>query len=106
MITLLNPKSLKTEKGTCKCQMLRSSSSWSLGLKEANYEESIHIAYVQLINQANHFIYIENQFFISSLAGKPVKNIIGETLVSRIKKAAKNKEKFKVIVVMPLLPVI
>ena len=85
--------------------MVRSSSNWSLGLKNNNYEESIHIAYLQLISEAKHFIYIENQFFISSLAGKPVKNTIGDALVMRIKRAAEKKEKFKVIFVMPLLPV-
>lgn len=33
-----------------------------------------------------------------------VKNIIANALVTRIKEAAKLNEKFKVIVVMPLLP--
>lgn len=33
-----------------------------------------------------------------------VKNIIANALVARIKEAARLKEKFKVIVIMPLLP--
>ena len=92
-------------KGTCKCQLVRSASLWSLGLRMRNQEESIHIAYLALITNARHHIYIENQFFISSLAGKVVKNSIAECLVNRIKKAAEKRERFKVIVVMPLLPV-
>jgi phospholipase D1/2 len=57
-----------------------------------------------MIDKANHFIYIENQFFISDTAGKPVKNEIASVLVERIKIAAERGEKFRVIVVMPLLP--
>lgn len=59
---------------------------------------------MNLIDQADHFIYIENQFFISSTAGEPVKNQIAQALVERIKIAAHKKEKFKIIVVLPLLP--
>ena len=99
---IVNKKARKD--GSCKCQMLRSSSLWSMGLK--SYEDSIHIAYLGLITNAQHFIYIENQFFISSLAGRPVKNAIAEALVNRIRKAAANGENFRVIIVMPLLPVI
>lgn len=76
-----------------------------MGLKYENYEDSIHIAYLALISGAEHFIYIENQFFISCAAGPPVKNRISEAIVNRIKKAAAEKKRFKVIVVMPLLPV-
>ena len=49
----------------------------------------------------------ENQFFISQTVENGngiVKNLIALTLVDRIKEAARLKEKFKVIVVMPLLP--
>ena len=63
-----------------------------------------------LILAAEHFIYIENQFFISSVETSketynPVLNEIAKTLYMRILKAAQEKKKFKVIVVMPLLPV-
>lgn len=48
------------------CQVLRSAANWSTGFLEADiYEESIHEAYVEKISQAQHYIYIENQFFIS-----------------------------------------
>ncbi|OMJ91836.1 hypothetical protein SteCoe_5508 [Stentor coeruleus] len=90
------------EVGTCECQVIRSAGTWSLGLERP--EHSIHTAYLNLIDEADHFIYIENQFFISSTAGNPVKNSIAQALVDRIKIAALNKEKFKVIVVLPLLP--
>lgn len=92
-------------KGRMKCQILRSASYWSLGLKFENHECSIYQAYEDLINKAQHFIYIENQFFISGSAGVPVENRISEFIVNRIKRAAAEKERFNVIVVMPLLPV-
>jgi phospholipase D1/2 len=90
------------DRGTCECQVVRSAGTWSLGLE--NPEHSIHTAYLNLIDKADHFIYIENQFFISSTAGSKVKNSIAQALVERIKFAAERKEKFKVIVVLPLLP--
>mmetsp|Transcript_7368 Transcript_7368/g.13688 ORF Transcript_7368/g.13688 Transcript_7368/m.13688 type:complete len:1034 (+) Transcript_7368:1283-4384(+) len=88
--------------GSNKCQFLRSGGLWSIGLEET--EHSIHTAYLNLIAQSQHFIYIENQFFISSTAGEPVKNQIAQALVERIKAAHDCNEDFKVIVVMPLLP--
>ncbi|XP_067142293.1 phospholipase D1 isoform X2 [Centruroides vittatus] len=88
---------------TTNCQILRSVSTWSAGIRTT--ERSIHSAYVDLINNAKHFIYIENQFFITQAAGhKDVFNEIGEALYRRIMKAHKNNETFRVYVVMPLLP--
>lgn len=90
-----------------KCQILRSASNWSIGIKD--HENSVHSAYIGIILAAEHFIYIENQFFISALHSSkdnPVLNEITKALYARITRAAKEKKKFKVIVVMPLLPVI
>ena len=99
-------KGKRTKKA--KCQIVRSASNWSIGLKEKNHEASILNAYVAMILAAEHFIYIENQFFISSVSytkDNPVINPIANALFMRIIKAVKDKKKFKVIVVMPLLPV-
>lgn len=38
-------------------QLLRSAADWSAGIKY--YEESIHTAYVQVIENSKHYIYIE-----------------------------------------------
>lgn len=58
-------------------------------------------AYIQLIREANHTIYIENQFFITStIAGHPVHNQIGAALAERIISAAKDGRKFKVWLVL------
>ena len=85
--------------------MVRSVGNWSSGCHPSNTEFSIHIAYLQLISQAKYYIYIENQFFISSLANQnTVKNEIAEALYFRIRKAIFNNERFVVYVVLPLLP--
>ena len=54
------------------------------------------------ITAAFSFVMMQNQFFISSV--KEVRNGIVEALRARIGKAYKEKETFRVIIVMPLLP--
>lgn len=71
-------------------QVLRSSSCWSCGFLEPDHvEQSIHEAYVQTISRAQHYVYIENQFFITLAMGNDsrVKNQIGEALYKRIMRA-------------------
>ena len=88
--------------GSCRVQVVRSVSDWSHGVLT---EDSVQRAYIQLITEANHFIYIENQFFISNTGNYgPVKNLIAKALVDRILDAARNGRKFKVIVVIPEVP--
>ncbi|CAK57722.1 unnamed protein product (macronuclear) [Paramecium tetraurelia] len=104
---MIQPKlQIVYEKGECQTQILRSASNWSIGCSPANTEFSIQIAYTHLISEAQNFIYIENQFFISAVDDnhKTLENKVALALVQRIKKAALKKEKFKVIVFLPLLP--
>ncbi|KAK9712377.1 hypothetical protein K7432_007180 [Basidiobolus ranarum] len=92
------------QKGTCRVQVLGCSSEGSSGIYIEPY---VYDAYVWWFRQAKPFIYIENQFFVTSAAdtsGYTVKNKIGMALVERIKKAHQEKTKFKIIVIMPLLP--
>ncbi|XP_017839064.1 phospholipase D2 isoform X1 [Drosophila busckii] len=94
------------------CQLLRSVSAWSCGFIEADLvEQSIHDAYIETITKAQHYIYIENQFFITMQLGmgvsgahNNVRNQIGETLFKRIVRAFKERKRFRVYVIMPLLP--
>uniref|UniRef100_A0AAQ5ZRH4 Phospholipase n=1 Tax=Amphiprion ocellaris TaxID=80972 RepID=A0AAQ5ZRH4_AMPOC len=83
-------------------QILRSASDWSAGIKY--HEESIHNAYVHTIQNSQHFIYIENQFFISCADNRYVFNKIGDTIAERIIKAYREGKKYRVYVVTPLLP--
>nr|XP_020482417.2 phospholipase D1-like [Labrus bergylta] len=85
-----------------KVQILRSACDWSAGIKY--HEESIHNAYVHAIEKSEHFVYIENQFFISCADGKTVYNGIGDAIVKRILRAHREQKKYRVFVVVPLLP--
>ncbi|KAK1291392.1 Phospholipase D p1 [Acorus calamus] len=88
---------------SCCCQVIRSVGQWSAGTSQT--EESIHIAYCSLIDRAEHFVYIENQFFISGLSGDDIiRNRVLEALYRRIIRADKEKKCFRVIIVIPLLP--
>lgn len=84
-------------------QVVRSAEMWSAG---ASHEKSIYNAYLKLIEEAEHYVYIENQFFITSASDENAKvhNRIGEALAKRILRAASAGQKFRVIIVMPLLP--
>ncbi|XP_026354375.1 phospholipase D1 isoform X2 [Ursus arctos] len=83
-------------------QLLRSAADWSAGIKY--HEESIHTAYVHVIENSKHYIYIENQFFISCADDKVVFNKIGDAIAQRILKAHRESQRYRVYVVIPLLP--
>ncbi|KAI9735807.1 MAG: Phospholipase D1 [Cirrosporium novae-zelandiae] len=91
--------------GTCTVQMLRSCTDWSIGTRDKT-EHSIMNAYVDLIENSQHFVYIENQFFIttSEWNGNKIENGIGQALVDRIKRAAANGENWKAVILIPLIP--
>ncbi|KAL3228899.1 Phospholipase D1 [Nakaseomyces bracarensis] len=92
------------DRSTCEVQVLRSAGNWSLGLKET--EHSIQNAYLKLIETSEHYIYIENQFFITSSSwdGVVIENKIGDAIVDRIIKANTENKPWKAFVVIPLMP--
>ncbi|KAM3927273.1 phospholipase D2 isoform 1-T3 [Leptodactylus fuscus] len=81
-------------------QLLRSVDRWSAGCNEC----SILNAYLHCISNAEHYVYIENQFFISSTDGRTIQNMIADAIVQRILWAHKQAKKFRVFIVIPLLP--
>lgn len=83
-----------------KVQVLRSADRWSTG----TCENSILNAYIHTIENSEHYIYIENQFFISCSDAKTVHNGIGDAIVNRILRAHREQKKYRVFVVIPLLP--
>jgi phospholipase D1/2 len=102
---IITEKYIKKNSPPCTVQVLRSVGQWSLGLNTT--ENSILQAYYRLIEDSKHYIYIENQFFISkSFENKSylVENKIALYIRNRILRACKNKEKFRVWVLIPLLP--
>ncbi|KAK9471730.1 uncharacterized protein V1510DRAFT_396593 [Dipodascopsis tothii] len=92
--------------GTCEIQILRSACAWSLGLANDKIERSIANAYLKAIEQSEHFVYIENQFFITSTSfdGTVIENEIGDALVERIMRAHRHNEDWRAVVVIPLMP--
>ena len=97
-------------------QVLRSVDDWCTGMDQV--ENSILKAYYSLIENSKHYIFIENQFFVSKSydkteedtdAGKKsissiVKNEIALRIRKRIERAYLAKEKFRVFIFIPLLP--
>ncbi|XP_051851875.1 phospholipase D2 [Antechinus flavipes] len=81
-------------------QILRSVDRWSAGTSES----SILNAYLHTIRESCHFLYIENQFFISCSDGRTVLNTVGDAIVERILRAHKQQQRFRVYVLLPLLP--
>jgi phospholipase D1/2 len=101
-LTPLNTKNLDN-RGTIRAQIVRSSSDWSSGILT---EHSIQNAYAQLISQAEHYAYIENQFFITATGDQqnPVHNTIGRAIVDAVVRAGKEGRKFRVIIIIPAVP--
>jgi phospholipase D1/2 len=90
-------------RGNMSCQIVRSCAKWSNG---SPIEHSIADAYAAIIKNSQHFVYIENQFFITATGDsqRPVKNKIGAAIVERILRAARAGQKYKIIVVIPSVP--
>lgn len=91
--------------GTCEVQLLRSAGPWSIGTPDRT-EHSIMNAYVKMIEESEHFVYMENQFFITSCQTESatVHNTIGDALVERIIRAADNDEAWRAMIIVPLIP--
>ncbi|KAK2981258.1 hypothetical protein RJ640_028623 [Escallonia rubra] len=73
-------------------------------------DKSIQTAYIQAIRSAQHFIYIENQYFIGSSYAWPsykdagADNLIPMELALKIASKIRAKERFAVYVVIPMWP--
>ncbi|KAJ3299966.1 Phospholipase D1 [Borealophlyctis nickersoniae] len=105
------------KKGTIQMQILRSASQWSAGNPR---ERSIQNAYIDMIKNAKHYVYIENQFFISKFDNDKtakkgsgqlfpksqvrIHNKVARVLIERIIKAHENGENFRAYIIIPLYP--
>jgi phospholipase D1/2 len=106
LLTRQNPSITYTSGAMgCTVQFLRSCSGWSFGLPT---KDSIYQAYLHAIRSAEKFVYIENQFFVSSAredhSSDAPKNLICKILAERIIRAHKEQQRFRVYVVMPIMP--
>lgn len=89
--------------GSMSCQLVCSVSHWSHGTLT---EHSIYNAYLDIIDKSEHFVYIEQQFFITATdqSPGPIWNRVGDALVARIVRAAREQKRYKVVVVLPAVP--
>ena len=97
-----------------KVQVLRSACKWSVGINKK--ENSILQAYYYLIRNAKHYIYIENQFFVSRAFSEEerkkcpdslsdvVENLIAYEIKEKILERYRKGKKFRVFIFIPLLP--
>lgn len=101
-ISPLSTKNLDN-RGTVKAQIVRSSDDWSVGILN---DHSIQNAYAEIILKAEHFVYIENQFFITATGDQqsPIHNTIGRSIVEAVCRASKEGRKFRVIILIPAIP--
>ncbi|KAI9739152.1 MAG: hypothetical protein M1834_007365 [Cirrosporium novae-zelandiae] len=101
-LTPLDSKPLK-DQGSVQAQVVRSSADWSSGIL---VEHSIQNAYSEIIRNAQHYVYIENQFFITATGEKqaPIHNTIGRAIVDACVRAGKEGRKFRVIIIIPAIP--
>jgi phospholipase D1/2 len=86
------------ERGTCMVQAVRSMDKWSGGSRN---EQSIYGAYVRAIRDAEHYIYIENQYMSSNLAGAGVENKVAQYILDKLREKIRAKAKFRVIFLIP-----
>ncbi|VDN02247.1 unnamed protein product [Thelazia callipaeda] len=96
------PRVLETDSDLADVQVIRSVSKWSSLINAT--EDSIQQAYLSLIANSQHFVYIENQFFVSIIDSVDVRNEICKVLCERIKRAYRSNETFRVYIMLPLLP--
>ena len=101
----LSPLSTKNldNRGTVRAQIVRSSADWSSGILT---DHSIQNAYCEVIRNAKHYVYIENQFFITATGDEqsPIHNTIGAAMVDAVVRAAKEERKFRIIILIPAIP--
>eukprot|EP00602_Paraphysomonas_sp_CaronLab_P006528 CAMPEP_0185037196 /NCGR_PEP_ID=MMETSP1103-20130426/31249_1 /TAXON_ID=36769 /ORGANISM="Paraphysomonas bandaiensis, Strain Caron Lab Isolate" /LENGTH=1028 /DNA_ID=CAMNT_0027575061 /DNA_START=1044 /DNA_END=4130 /DNA_ORIENTATION=+ len=89
---------------TCKVQVLNNSCQWSMGCRS---EVSASTAMIEAIEKSQHLVYIENEIFfgeINSAEHDDTHSRIVASLLRRLVRAAKDREHFRVIVLLPLFP--
>lgn len=90
-------------RGSIHAQIVRSSADWSSGILT---DHSIQNAYSEIIRSAEHYVYIENQFFITATGDQqaPIHNTVGRAIVDAVVRAGKENRKFRVIIMIPAIP--
>jgi phosphatidylserine/phosphatidylglycerophosphate/cardiolipin synthase-like enzyme len=83
-----------------RAQVVRSISTWSGSL---HTERSIQTAYIDLIQKSSHYIYIENQYFMSHTdKSRKIENRIADAIIDRICRAIEENQVFSVKIILPM----
>lgn len=85
-------------KGSCTVQVIRSLDLWSGG---SRLEQSIYGEYLKAVTIAEHYIYIENQYLSSSIAGEGVENVVFQRILDKLRSKIRAGEVFKLILTLP-----
>ncbi|CAA6660147.1 unnamed protein product [Spirodela intermedia] len=78
--------------------------------KNVKIDRSIHTAYVKAIRSAQHFLYIENQYFVGSSYGWPsyknagADNLVPMEIALKIASKIRADERFAAYIVIPMWP--
>ncbi|GMT14733.1 hypothetical protein PFISCL1PPCAC_6030 [Pristionchus fissidentatus] len=96
------PRFFKNMSTNCTVQVIRSVSKWSALVNKT--EDSIQQAYLSLIANSKHYIYIENQFFVSMIDSNDVYNEICNVICQRVLRAHREKTNYRVYIIIPLMP--
>lgn len=86
----------------CRALAVRSLGAWS---GSPVTESSCEAALVDMITRAEHYVYIENQYF-TSLPSTPdaPHNRVADAIVARIGRALAERRPFRMVVLLPLFP--
>eukprot|EP00929_Paragymnodinium_shiwhaense_P096617 TRINITY_DN58262_c0_g1_i1.p1 TRINITY_DN58262_c0_g1~~TRINITY_DN58262_c0_g1_i1.p1 ORF type:complete len:809 (-),score=198.99 TRINITY_DN58262_c0_g1_i1:163-2589(-) len=86
--------------GKLRVQIVRSCAPWSAGV--SSIERSHYQAWTAAIASAEHYMYIEQQYFIASNSDSDVMNEIGTAILKRVEAAIAQERPFRVLVVIPM----
>jgi len=79
---------------------VRSLGEWSGGLTFS--ESSYYEAWIEVINSAQNFIFMEQQYFISSTGESSARNKIAEAILKRVEVAIQEDRSFRIYIVVPI----
>eukprot|EP01061_Rhynchopus_euleeides_P020187 TRINITY_DN3291_c6_g1_i1.p1 TRINITY_DN3291_c6_g1~~TRINITY_DN3291_c6_g1_i1.p1 ORF type:complete len:635 (+),score=207.52 TRINITY_DN3291_c6_g1_i1:914-2818(+) len=95
---LYNPRTASLDQHkTVETTLYRSMGEWS---GNRTNDKGIETAYLDLIRNATDYIYLENQYFISSVYGSEVSNKIAQALVDKIIEAHQDNRQFRCLMMI------
>jgi len=85
---------------TGKTAVVKSLGEWA-GAPPLRPECSVYGETLRCIDEAEHFIWLENQYVFGSLAGEGIENKVLRAVLQRLRRAISRHETFRVFVLVP-----